>query len=61
MIPSSPWSGTARRPASPSLVWIHKTPDYVYFNHAVHVSRGISCFECHGQLNLMTRSATRSP
>jgi hypothetical protein len=34
-------------------VWIHKTPDYVYFNHAVHVNRGISCFECHGQLNLM--------
>jgi hypothetical protein len=34
-------------------VQIHKTPDYVYFNHSVHVTRGISCVECHGQINLM--------
>lgn len=34
-------------------VRIHKTPDYVYFNHAVHVNRGISCIECHGPVNEM--------
>ena len=34
-------------------VRIHKAPDYVYFNHSVHVNRGISCFECHGQVNEM--------
>lgn len=34
-------------------VKIHKTPDYVFFNHAVHVNRGISCVECHGQVNEM--------
>jgi len=34
-------------------VRIHKAPDYVYFNHAVHVNRGISCVECHGQVNEM--------
>ncbi len=34
-------------------VQIHKTPDYVYFNHAVHVTRGISCVKCHGQVNEM--------
>lgn len=34
-------------------VRIHKTPDYVYFNHAVHVNRGISCVECHGNINEM--------
>jgi len=34
-------------------VRIHKAPDYVYFNHAVHVNRGISCYECHGQVNEM--------
>jgi len=34
-------------------VQIHKTPDYVYFNHAVHVNRGISCVECHGQIDKM--------
>lgn len=34
-------------------VQIHKTPDYVYFNHSVHVNRGVSCVECHGQVNKM--------
>lgn len=34
-------------------VWVHKAPDYVFFNHAVHVNRGISCVECHGQVNQM--------
>lgn len=34
-------------------VRIHKTPDFVYFNHAIHVNRGISCVECHGQINEM--------
>lgn len=34
-------------------VRIHKTPDYVYFNHAVHVNRGISCIECHGEIQNM--------
>ena len=34
-------------------VRIHQTPDYVYFNHSVHVNRGVSCFECHGQINQM--------
>jgi hypothetical protein len=34
-------------------VQIHRTPDYVFFNHSVHVNRGISCVECHGQINKM--------
>lgn len=34
-------------------VQVHQNPDYVYFNHAVHVSRGISCVECHGKVNEM--------
>lgn len=34
-------------------VQIHKTPDYVYYNHAAHVNRGISCVSCHGQVNQM--------
>ena len=34
-------------------VQIHKMPDYVYFNHSVHVNRGVSCVECHGQINDM--------
>jgi hypothetical protein len=34
-------------------VQIHKLPDYAYFNHSVHVNRGVSCVECHGQINQM--------
>ncbi len=34
-------------------VKIHENPDYVYFNHSVHVNRGISCVECHGKINEM--------
>jgi hypothetical protein len=34
-------------------VQIHKLPDYVYFNHSVHVDRGISCVECHGRIDQM--------
>ena len=34
-------------------VQVHKTPDYVFFNHSVHVNRGVSCVECHGQINKM--------
>jgi hypothetical protein len=38
-----------------SIPWvqIHKTPDYVYFNHSVHVNRGVSCVHCHGEINKM--------
>jgi len=34
-------------------VQVHKTPDYVYFNHAAHVNRGVGCVECHGKVNEM--------
>lgn len=38
-----------------SVPWvkIHSVPDYAYFNHSVHVNRGVSCVECHGQINQM--------
>ena len=34
-------------------VQVHIVPDYVYFNHAVHVTRGISCVKCHGRVDQM--------
>lgn len=38
-----------------SLVWtkVHDLPDYVYFNHSVHVNKGIGCSSCHGRVDLM--------
>ncbi len=34
-------------------VQIHKTPDHAYFNHAVHINRGVSCVSCHGRVDQM--------
>jgi Cytochrome c7 and related cytochrome c len=34
-------------------VQIHKLPDFAYFNHSVHVNRGVSCVECHGRIDQM--------
>lgn len=35
-------------------VKIHELPQYAYFNHAIHVNRGVGCVSCHGQVNEMT-------
>ena len=32
---------------------VHDLPDYVYFNHSVHVAKGIGCASCHGQVDQM--------
>ncbi|PID59711.1 MAG: cytochrome C [Ignavibacteriae bacterium] len=29
---------------------IHKVPEYAYFNHSVHVNKGIECETCHGNI-----------
>jgi hypothetical protein len=34
-------------------VRVHKVPDFAYFNHAVHVRRGIGCVTCHGRIDEM--------
>jgi len=34
-------------------VQVHETPDHVYFNHSVHVNRGVGCVSCHGKVNEM--------
>jgi hypothetical protein len=32
---------------------VNRTPDFVFFNHSVHVNHGIGCDTCHGQLDEM--------
>lgn len=36
-----------------SWVRVHDLPDYAYFNHAVHVKRGVGCESCHGRVDTM--------
>ncbi len=32
---------------------VHDLPDYVYFDHSIHVNKGVGCAACHGQVNEM--------
>jgi len=38
-----------------ALVWhrVNRLPDYVYFDHSIHVRKGIACQTCHGQVQDM--------
>src|SRR5687767_6618298 len=37
------------------LRWIrvHDLPDFTYFNHSVHVKKGVGCATCHGRVDRM--------
>ena len=32
---------------------VHNLPDYVYFDHSVHVAKGVGCSTCHGAVETM--------
>ena len=32
---------------------VHDLPDFVYFNHSVHVKKGMGCATCHGRVDRM--------
>ena len=38
-----------------SIPWIkvHDLPDFVFFNHEIHVNKGIGCESCHGRVDEM--------
>lgn len=38
-----------------ALRWnrVHDLPDFVYFDHSIHVKKGVGCVSCHGQVNKM--------
>jgi hypothetical protein len=37
------------------LEWVrvYDLPDYVYFNHSIHVAKGVGCETCHGRVDKM--------
>jgi hypothetical protein len=37
------------------IAWqrVHDLPDFVYFNHSIHVAKGIGCESCHGRVDRM--------
>jgi len=34
-------------------VRVHQLPDFVFFNHSIHVNKGIGCESCHGRVDQM--------
>jgi len=32
---------------------VHKLPDFVFFNHSIHVGKGVPCTACHGRVDKM--------
>lgn len=34
-------------------VRVHDLPDFAYFNHSIHVNKGVACATCHGQVDEM--------
>ncbi len=45
------------------LVWsrVHRLPDFVHFNHSIHVYKGIGCASCHGRIDRMPLTYQASP
>lgn len=37
------------------LPWtrVHRLPDFAYFDHSIHVAKGIGCASCHGRVDRM--------
>jgi hypothetical protein len=37
------------------IAWqrVHSLPDFVFFDHGVHVAKGVACLECHGRIDQM--------
>jgi hypothetical protein len=37
------------------IAWVrvHSLPDFVYFDHSIHVTSGVACATCHGRIDRM--------
>jgi hypothetical protein len=46
-----------------SISWtrVHDLPDFVYFNHSIHVNKGVGCETCHGRVDKMPLMAQANP
>ena len=42
-----------------ALRWVrvNRLPDYVYFNHSIHIAKGVGCSTCHGAVDRMQLTA----
>jgi NAD-dependent SIR2 family protein deacetylase len=40
---------------------VNKLPDYVYFDHSIHIAKGVGCTTCHGQVDRMPLMRQAAP
>jgi hypothetical protein len=40
---------------------VYDLPDYVYFDHSIHVNKGIACESCHGRVDRMPLTSKAQP
>jgi hypothetical protein len=45
-----------------SIPWtrVHDLPDFVYFNHSIHINKGVGCETCHGRIDKMPLTFQRA-
>lgn len=45
------------------ILWnrVHDLPDFVYFNHSIHVEKGVGCATCHGPVDEMALTYQARP
>jgi hypothetical protein len=45
------------------IAWtrLHKLPDFVYFDHSIHIAKGVGCVECHGRVDQMPLAWRSAP
>ena len=48
-------AGARQLPGFHSISWtrVNALPDFVYFNHSIHVAKGVGCTTCHGPVGEM--------
>ncbi len=42
-------------------VRVHRLPEFVYFDHSIHVAKGVGCAVCHGEVERMAAVEQASP
>lgn len=40
---------------------VHDLPDFVYFNHSIHINKGVGCVSCHGRMDTMPMTYKAEP
>ena len=45
------------------LLWrrVNNLPDYVYFDHSIHIAKGVGCSSCHGDVKQMALTKQAQP